>query len=977
MNRITFAFLLIVVNGLFPACDDGGGSKNQVDTSCLVLQPIRINTRNSAVSVLFGVENCKGEPVPYGTLTVEDFIIGEDGQPLSSETHLEILQGRGQAVFVNLLLDMSDSTRSNLNELISGAKKFISTVLVDKGLDVKIAIQAFDGSAGVVNLQLPSSDVALLNSRLDGLLTYSAVDGASTNLNGALYDSLLALQQSQLAYINRNFNGVSTIGYIVLFTDGGDTAGRVDALITHNNVQAARLTDGTPSSLPPVLTYAVALKGADYDQEALRYLIGGTVGQPNSYVVEADSGSQLEATFARIATRISGQVESTYLLAYCSSKRSGTSTVNIAVKPERAGTANELSFPFSAEGFGPGCDAGYFRTACDGLECGGFNCGGCDDATSRCEGSTLQCTNYCLLFDSCNGETITNPNGYEMVCSFGDEVTECADSCVDTDRDEANCGACGNVCEADGSWCEGGQCLCSGDRIGCGSECVDNLTDVNHCGTCGNVCPAEVACVEGQCQCPGGDVACSGVCLDILTDVGHCGACGNTCAAGATCEGGQCVCNASTPCDGADLHGATCESLSYTAGTLACSSTCEFDVSACRGACGDGVLNPGEDCDGALLNGATCESLGFATGTLVCGPTTFPPDCHYDLSGCRQAFVKVFTGSVCTFGLKTDGTLWAWGSNLNGDLGLGTQTDHEATPVQVGVATDWREISSGMDSTCGTKIDGTLWCWMDSYSNEPSIPAQIGTGTNWSQISEGFYHQCGIHAEGSLWCWGYNGRGQLGIGNTTDQNSPVQVGSGLDWKRIVAFDDSTCGIKVDGSLWCWGENIVGQLGIGNTTNQNSPVRVGTGTDWQSVRSIDSHICGIRADGTLWCWGGNSQGQLGIGNTTNQYSPVQVGTGTDWSQVVAGSRHTCGIRADGTLWCWGGNSDGELGIGNTTPYRSPIQVGTGTDWSQIEVGYYHSCGMKDDQTLWCWGSNQSGYLGLGDTTNRMSPVQVAP
>ena len=306
MHKITFMFFLSGVVGLLSACDDGGGTKKQVDTSCLVLQPIRINTRNSAVSVLFGVENCKGEPVPYGMLTAEDFLFGEDGQPLSSETHLELMQGRGQAVFVNLLLDMSDSTRSHVDELITGAKKFISTVLVDKGLDVKIAISAFDGSVNVVNLQLPTSDVTALNGKLDGLRTYTAADGASTNLNGALFNSLQALQQSQLAYINRNFNGVSTIGYIVLFTDGGDTAGRVDALITRNNVVAARVTAGTPTSLPPVLTYAVALEGADYDREALHYLLGGAEGKSSSFVVEADSGAQLEATFERIATRISG-----------------------------------------------------------------------------------------------------------------------------------------------------------------------------------------------------------------------------------------------------------------------------------------------------------------------------------------------------------------------------------------------------------------------------------------------------------------------------------------------------------------------------------------------------------------------------------------------------------------------------------------------------------------------------------------------
>lgn len=241
--------------------------------------------------------------------------------------------------------------------------------------------------------------------------------------------------------MSRNYNGVVSTGYVVLFTDGGDSAGRLDAASAASVVSAARVTGGASTDLPTVQTFAVALEGADYDPEALQYLLGGTAEEPSSFVVEADSAAKLESTFTQIANRISGQVESTFLLAYCSSKRAGMATVTISVDPKVSPEANTLSFSFNSDGFGPGCNAEYFESACAGLQCGGFNCGACADSTSYCDQTTLQCVNYCLDDNLCSGEQITNPHGYQMTCSFGDNVMECGAQCVDTFTDPNNCGS--------------------------------------------------------------------------------------------------------------------------------------------------------------------------------------------------------------------------------------------------------------------------------------------------------------------------------------------------------------------------------------------------------------------------------------------------------------------------------------------------------------------------------------------------------
>jgi alpha-tubulin suppressor-like RCC1 family protein len=294
--------------------------------------------------------------------------------------------------------------------------------------------------------------------------------------------------------------------------------------------------------------------------------------------------------------------------------------------------------------------------------------------------------------------------------------------------------------------------------------------------------------------------------------------------------------------------------------------------------------------------------------------------------------------------IKTNGTLWMWGNNARGQLGNGNTTNY-SSPVQIGALTGWLQVSTGRyRATAAIKTDGTLWMWGNNTfgslglgnTTDYSSPKQVGSGTSWSLVACGNASTFAIKTDGTLWSWGYNPSGQLGLGNTTYYSSPKQIGALTNWSKVNSVGNFCMAIKTDGTFWAWGVNNTGQLGLSDTTGRLSPVQVGALTNWSKISSGMTASLAIKTDGTLWAWGLNSSGQLGQGNTTNQSSPVQVGALTTWLYVVATYTSSYSIKTDGTLWSWGGNSFGQLGLGNTTNRSSPVQVGALTTWTTLST-----------------------------------------
>ena len=211
---------------------------------------------------------------------------------------------------------------------------------------------------------------------------------------------------------------------------------------------------------------------------------------------------------------------------------------------------------------------------------------------------------------------------------------------------------------------------------------------------------------------------------------------------------------------------------------------------------------------------------------------------------------SVSCGSGYIAAIKTDGTLWGWGDNSYGQLGDNSTTDRSSPVQTVAGGTNWKQVDCGSGHTAAIKTDGTLWTWGwnsdgqlgDNSTTDRSSPVQtIAGGTNWKQISCGYLHTAAIKTDGTLWTWGRNEGGQLGDNSVTGRSSPVQTITGsTDWKQVACGYYHTAALKIDGTLWTWGSNTYGALGDNSINDKSSPVQtVAGGTNWKQV------ACGYR------------------------------------------------------------------------------------------------------------------------------------
>ena len=357
-----------------------------------------------------------------------------------------------------------------------------------------------------------------------------------------------------------------------------------------------------------------------------------------------------------------------------------------------------------------------------------------------------------------------------------------------------------------------------------------------------------------------------------------------------------------------------------------------------------------------------------------------------DISAYRYSNGTSWTNDYDTTCSVAASSLYSWGysSSTGGQIGDNTIIPRSSPVQEITSSTNWCQLGGGGYHSIAIKSDNTLWGWGCNHLGQLGINSTI----NYSSPVQEFYSEttwvCAFggtgltHAlknDGTFWAWGDNVYGNLGTDNIICYSSPVQeITSSTNWCTIGGAKGA---IKTDGTLWTWGSNNNGQVGDGTNICRSSPVQeASSSTNWCLISGNESNTVtvGIKTNGTYWNWGYNLYGNLGIntgGGLTNSSSPVQeITSSTNW---CAGNE-SGGIKTDGTLWTWGRGNYGNAN-GCCKCYSSPVQeITSSTNWCFYTQGSSNRHGLKSDGTLWSWARGSNGFHGVNDTINRSSPVQ---
>ena len=455
-------------------------------------------------------------------------------------------------------------------------------------------------------------------------------------------------------------------------------------------------------------------------------------------------------------------------------------------------------------------------------------------------------------------------------------------------------------------------------------------------------------------------------------------------------EGGGANGGASSTSTGPGGPSTTTGSASCTDGAMPCNgpNQCPAQASLCMtntciaGCCGTKPAAMGTMCsDGG---GQVCDAMGTCIGCnskADCGGYCVMGKCNNPVA------VAVPGGISHTCAILSDGTLWCWGTNTLGQLGDGTMNP-QASPTKVMLPSAAKSVSAngriGLGSfaaeTCAVLVDGSLYCWGGNTAGQLGVgdtsphvgPQHVVVpgmpNIKFNKVAVGGYSVCAIDSTNNLWCWG---GGPIGDGSSSSVPIPTSIMPSVS--AVALGTTHFCAIKMmtGANLVCWGDNTYGELGT-NTTSANPVLTPSTSPyipyNMVEVSAGNGFTCARNGVG-IYCWGNNPQGQLGIGSTMNQPMPTPLSLPN--AKLGATGFATAGAITPTGLFMWGNNSAGQLGDGTAVSHSSPenIMFPNATDLSLMGLG---SCALTTNGKLMCWGG---GALGNGTMNASSTPVQA--
>jgi alpha-tubulin suppressor-like RCC1 family protein len=281
----------------------------------------------------------------------------------------------------------------------------------------------------------------------------------------------------------------------------------------------------------------------------------------------------------------------------------------------------------------------------------------------------------------------------------------------------------------------------------------------------------------------------------------------------------------------------------------------------------------------ALTSAAALYCWGDnAGGDLGNGSTTMS-DVAVAVSGLGSTVVAMTAGKEHTCAVLGTGTVECWGSNTEGQIGNGTTSASETSPQAVSGLSGVTGIAGGGYHTCAVTSEGSVWCWgsnADGQLGTTSVtmsetPLEVPAVSGAVSVVTGASHTCVLTSAGSVWCWGNNAEGEAGNGTTSATAAPTALpSSSFGGATVTAISTAaaafhTCALTSAGTVYCWGDNADGQLGNGTTANSPSPVQVSGISAATELMTEDSASCVLVTSVGVKCWGADNDGQLGNGS----------------------------------------------------------------------------------------------------------------
>ncbi|MDB5053619.1 MAG: hypothetical protein JWM44_1669 [Bacilli bacterium] len=380
----------------------------------------------------------------------------------------------------------------------------------------------------------------------------------------------------------------------------------------------------------------------------------------------------------------------------------------------------------------------------------------------------------------------------------------------------------------------------------------------------------------------------------------------------------------------------------------------------------------------------------------------------------KAGWKAIGAGGSHSLAVKQDGTVWAWGQNTFGQLGNGEYGDKakdQFMPIQVKGIENVVAVAGGSRHSLAVKKDGTVWAWggnvygeigdgtnstMDDttykilINNDRPLPVQVKNLDHIIAVTAGWYVSYALKDDGTVWVWGIV---SMDIDGKQVYNStvPLQITSLTDIVSVAVGWNQFMALKKDGTVWTWGSNSNGQLGDGLVTiseikdhvmnvieyhDTRTPAQIKDFNNVKAIAAGASFAVAVKNDGTVWAWGSNGKGQLGDGTKVDKHVPTLLKTISNVETVAADTGGPIFLKKDGTVWTTGDNSGGQLGNGSYKDQDVPAQVQGLSKVNQIASGIgFHVMAIAENNSLWTWGMNSNGQIGDGEKWYRTIPVWV--